>query len=774
MKLKEFSIMRYGPLPNIGRISLHNFNLFWGKNEDGKTLTIDALVKLLLGRNVKDFEHIDRVEEKPEGYVIIEDDKGEEFKLPEQGDLTKVTDSNLTQSECRNIFVIRNSDLSIARESEFYTNVTNRLTGLRTEDISKIKETLREIGKTTPSGVFRDIKDEILKTRIEDAKDLLEKFESLAAEIKEKGFDGLEEESVRRREEMEEIEQKIRNLEDARKRRDYESGNEALDKLASALKEIEGLKNYNDSDEQLWRGCEGEIKKYGEEKKNSVAELHESEEEFKQKREELDEVERDFRVFNERKRILDDEVKPELKNYEMGLGKVKSEETKNRFYAVAAITSAALSAVSILAVILNPSPTFYGLLAFFLASTAIFAILRFLFTGKKAHLAAVFGRIRLTLSKFELNAESPEEIYSNIQKFEEAYQRKSEDLQDVRKNKEKLEEHIGELQRRTIPNIEIKIEDDKKKIEEIKVKSKEESLEEYSHKLELKARHETQKGRQEEALKTLFGEKSSKLEEKISHWMEEIERLEEYEDKAKDIKYSATAVSELTSTKQECERKLREIEERMLPIQDKMREVERKINKEILRQEYLYCKTSVDLEALKNKLQTFVDDNENRRKNVLEVTDIFEEIEREEKERVSELFGEESPISKYFNQITNGFYEEVLFDQKTGKIQVKRRDGKMLEAEKLSGGAYDQLYLSIRLALGEKLLKGRKGFFILDDPLVKADPDRLQEQIETLKKISELEWQVMYFSAKGEIKGALEEDIKKGTINYVEVQGIFS
>ncbi|UCC96181.1 MAG: hypothetical protein JSW40_05410, partial [Candidatus Omnitrophota bacterium] len=77
MKLKEFSIMRYGPLPSTGRGSLRNFNLFWGKNEDGKTLTIDALVKLLLGRNIKDFDRsIDRVEEEPEGYVIIEDDKG--------------------------------------------------------------------------------------------------------------------------------------------------------------------------------------------------------------------------------------------------------------------------------------------------------------------------------------------------------------------------------------------------------------------------------------------------------------------------------------------------------------------------------------------------------------------------------------------------------------------------------------------------------------------------------------------------------------------------
>jgi uncharacterized protein YhaN len=62
----------------------------------------------------------------------------------------------------------------------------------------------------------------------------------------------------------------------------------------------------------------------------------------------------------------------------------------------------------------------------------------------------------------------------------------------------------------------------------------------------------------------------------------------------------------------------------------------------------------------------------------------------------------------------------------------------------------------------------------MDDPFVKADPNRLQRQIEMLKKISELGWQVMYFSAKGEIRDVLEEDIKKGAINNVEIQGIFS
>ncbi|MCK4446656.1 MAG: AAA family ATPase, partial [Candidatus Marinimicrobia bacterium] len=71
MKIKEFSIRRYGPLPDSGRISLQNFNLFFGNNEDGKTLTIDALVKLLLGKYIKDFEHINRVDETPDGHVII-------------------------------------------------------------------------------------------------------------------------------------------------------------------------------------------------------------------------------------------------------------------------------------------------------------------------------------------------------------------------------------------------------------------------------------------------------------------------------------------------------------------------------------------------------------------------------------------------------------------------------------------------------------------------------------------------------------------------------
>ena len=104
MRIKEFFIKRYGPLREVTYSLSHPLTLLLGKNEDGKTLTIDALVKLLLGRQVRDFGRIiDRVEEKPEGYCVIEGDDGEEIKLPHKEDLTTIT--AVTASEYRNIFI---------------------------------------------------------------------------------------------------------------------------------------------------------------------------------------------------------------------------------------------------------------------------------------------------------------------------------------------------------------------------------------------------------------------------------------------------------------------------------------------------------------------------------------------------------------------------------------------------------------------------------------------------------------------------------------------
>lgn len=777
MKIKEFSITHYGPLPDTGKILLDKFNLFFGKNEDGKTLTIDAFVKLLLGRNMKEFQKINRVDEKPEGYIIIEDDKGKEIKLSRNKDLTKTV--GLTTSECRNIFIMRNSDLSIAQESEFYTNVTDRLTGLRTKEISSIKKKLQELGRLTRAESDSDFSDkkefEYIKSRLNDASKLLGEINILKDKIIKEKFDILEEESVKCREEIEGVKQKVVALENSRKREKYEKGKESLDKLIINLGKFKNLEIYNEKDKQLWRDCEKDVKTYSEEKKRHLAVFQKNEEEFDETNKKLGDVGRDFQVLDERKKKLDNENRPELKNYEIKSGNLAKKERKNRYFTLAGIISAIILGISLLGIILKTSLLFYVLAILFSILTIISGVFKFQLTKDEAWLAKEFERIKLSLSKYGLDAKDIGNILLNIQKFDEEYYKKNSELQDIKRKKENLEGKIIELRNKTIPDIDKKIEDTEDKIDEIKIKSGEASLGKYTEKIKSKQKFERLMDEQKSVLKSHFGGNSEELEKSISQWEEDIGILAEYEEKSKEIKYSEAAVTELREKKRGFEEKLEEINYNMESLQREMEDVQRKVNKILgAEEEDLYCKTSVDLKAVKDRLQRFINKNESNKDNVLEVIKIFEEVEAEEKEKVSELFGKESSISKYFNEITDGFYKEVTFSQETEGIVIKRIDGEMLGAEKLSGGAYDQLYFSIRLALGEKLLKGNKGFFIMDDPFVKADPDRLKRQIDALKKITKLGWQVLYFSAKGEIYDALKIDIENGTVNYIKFQGLFS
>jgi hypothetical protein len=310
MNIQEFLVTRYGPLQHPKPFKLTNFNLFFGKNEDGKTLTIDALVKMLLGKNTKHFEQIDRVAENPEGYVIIKDDESKKIKLTEKIDLTKVVD--LTPSECRNIFIIRNSDLSVTRESEseFYTNITDRLVGLRTEEINSIKKALQDLGKLTKPESSASLSDKEeygkIKSRIKSASGLIEEIDGLKEEIKDESYDKLEEESVDKIEKINDAEQEINKLEDARKREKYEKGKKSLDKLNSSLGKVKELEIYDEEDEELWRDSEKEIKTQTKEKDKLLTELKENKTELKRISKELSEKDREFKIFEKRKKKIDE------------------------------------------------------------------------------------------------------------------------------------------------------------------------------------------------------------------------------------------------------------------------------------------------------------------------------------------------------------------------------------------------------------------------------------------------------------------------------------
>ena len=132
---------------------------------------------------------------------------------------------------------------------------------------------------------------------------------------------------------------------------------------------------------------------------------------------------------------------------------------------------------------------------------------------------------------------------------------------------------------------------------------------------------------------------------------------------------------------------------------------------------------------------------------------LFDMLEEEEKAKVSVLFKEGNLAAQLFSKITYGRYSDVEYDYENETIIVHRPTSETFPVEKLSRGARDQLYLSIRVALGQLLLEGKNGFFIMDDAFVSSDDKRMKQQIDLLKTISEMGWQTVYFSAK---KGTLD------------------
>jgi hypothetical protein len=423
---------------------------------------------------------------------------------------------------------------------------------------------------------------------------------------------------------------------------------------------------------------------------------------------------------------------------------------------------------------MNPSPLFYGLLALFLISSGIFAALRFSLTREKAHFAAVFERIKLAASRFDLAAESPQEILQNIEMFDGEYSKKQSKVQSMRTQVSILESQIKRWTETDIPNIKRQLTETRENMNGLAQKSKTKSLKEYRQKLDLKSTYATSINTQKSILKSLFGSKGEDLNGNLSHWSDEIDTLKEYENKAKDISYDEKAMSKLKEDQQKLQEGEQQLEEKLSRFQEQLRETERKADVILQpRDTHFHCTTSVDLNVIKNELSTFINRAETEKDNAVKAISIFEDLQREEEEKISTLFGKDSSISQRFSEITGGVYQEVEFAQdETKKIRVKLEDGSALDAEQLSGATYDQLYLSIRLALGEKLLKGSRGFFIMDDPFVKADKERLQRQIDILNRISKSGWQIIYFTAKDEVKDALKQDRENGNVSYMELPSI--
>ncbi len=770
MKIKEFNIVEYGPLPDREKFSLSDFNLFYGKNESGKTLIIDALIKFLLGDLSNQYGQIIRVNEKPEGYIILLSDDDKNFKL--KGKKTMNELFKIPNSEFGNLFFIRDSYLSFYKDEEFYGNITDRLLGLRLKDIEKIKKNLIDIGKLTKAGTnFRNLKDEKFLDKINNAKENKHQIIQTIQQVQEDNYDILEEKKMSLEEKIKQVEQKIQNYEDARNREKYQKGTKAITFLKQFVEDLSNLAVLNDSDRLKWRDYESDLA-------NKNTKNNEKSEKLIEKKEDLNEIKNDIEIKEEQFRhpfkvheVIKNKIEPQIRQYEIKKGEIGQVKEKDKFFSTLMILSVILFGI-FFAVGLAGSILYGFFLGILFGIIAFILILyKYNYIKDKAWLTGFVDRLNVILSEYNLEGDTFKIVIQKIAQNESVFENLERNLRILNDTRAQLEEKINSLETTKIPNLTREISSLELNLNNLKNNSGINTYQEYEEKLQLKQEFENKVKNQKVVLESLFGLKGSTEDDLISHWNSEITKISKYKDKCKDLEYSDELVISLKAEKEKLEGRLAELKHKISQFQNELKEIELNANEILnLENDFIHCDTSNDLKILKEKLEEFISKNYQKKDDILRIIEIFDEIELEEKEKISKLLTKKSSVSDFFKEITNGDYENIIFEMETGDIKVENRKNEKIDVFGLSGGTYDQLFFAIRLGLGEKLLEGKSGFFILDDPFIKSDIDRLTRQIELLKKISKLGWQILYFTSKNEIKELFKDDIESQKISYFELE----
>ncbi|MCB9067616.1 MAG: AAA family ATPase [Calditrichae bacterium] len=770
MRIKEFRVHRYGPLGESGVVKLENFNLFYGNNEDGKTLTLEAMVNFLLGKRAKIFPGIDRVSHRPEGYLQLENQSGETFMLPEAGDISSIM--NVTAEEYRNLFIIRNSDLTISRESEFYDAISERLTGLRTGSVQKVIDKLREIGDFTPTmEVVNTRESHYLKKRLLAARELVDECELLYHEAASDGYDIVEENLVEIQQRLRSAEERISGLGKARQRERYENGRRHLDLIYNLQQQLNVFPELNDEIYLQWQQMENVVREKEAELNASIRQSQSIENELAEEQRKLLEQRNTFEVVRQRKFAVDNRLRPlmqQMNEYRKDNAKFMASKP---FFTTAIAVFLLVALISLAGVMWQPGNT--GILVAAASSAtgtflmSLFYYFRFISpTGE--HQLRVSDAL-LMAEEINLPGENLSQIQEQILRLEETYQRQQKQINEAESRVQFLEKTYANLRDERIEGLQARISEAQNSIKKIHQSSKMDTPAEYQRKLKERQRVEQKINESVTVLTSFFGPASGDLTEQLQQWESSVYDLRSYQSEAANIAFEEKTLAQATDERDDLLSEIQMLQQQLHEFRTRLGDIERRAYEVVLPEEDRFpSRTLSDLKQLDHMLKQFISDTEMRQHNVRTSINIFEEIEREEREKIRELFGEGSRISNIYSEITDALYPVVHYDADESGIRIQRSDGKKLLPSWLSSGAYDQLYFAVRIALGERLLQSEKGFFILDDPFLKSDSKRLRQQLDMLVEISKQGWQILYFSAKDEVVSTLNHHIDSGLVALQE------
>jgi predicted nuclease with TOPRIM domain len=760
MRIERLSIDRYGPL--LGRSALEPapFTVLYGNNERGKSLTIDAICRMLF-RKVSDLKVFpglrSRVEGGPKGEVVLRSREGR-YAAPHDGAVDERL--GLTSRDLANVFVVRDNALHV--QKSFFAEATDRLTGFRRERADAVESELRRHGALTPTGkLSSDKENNQLGERVRSAAQLRDRIEQLLTELQQEEATELDEELVRARARMEELRAERGELDRARRREVYHEARGYLQELGEIEQQLEKLQQLSQEEADGWLEHRETVRRADQDLQDLRSQADEAEAAEEKHRTEL-------ASLQERAAPLDPLVARAGESLGLRLQEVNERESEAaRWRAVAAGSLAALIATAVLALggiaaawamdSVVADITAVLLTAIFLAVVAL--QLYTLLTVTK--LRAAETRLRQAAESGGFSSRTPEELRQEIDRVRGEHQRLQEQTETAESRLSAAQRERQQLREERIPQREEQRARAAEEVARLQRRSGLETLEAYRERLDEKGRLEQRAESIAATLRARLDTEKRPRPEERGQWEAALARLQPYADAAPNLSYSSARAEAVDAELAQVSAEVDRLEERLQRVREELADIRRQFERLVPDAEAIPCDTVADLGAVKERLAAFETQAEERRRIAATAVEILHELKLEAEQELGELFGQGSALSETFRRITDGRYTTCELERQEGAedptIRVRTASGQELRADQLSGGAYDQLYLSVRLALAQALLGGEGGFLILDDPFVRADQGRLRRQLEALRTAVADGWQVLYFTAKQEVLQAVAD-----------------
>jgi exonuclease SbcC len=780
MQIEQLHVTRYGPMTPFENDDMGRFTLIHGPNERGKTLLIDALVRLLFKKELRKTarrhfgigsRNMNRVSENPEGYVVLKTTDGE-HKLESNQTLNDVFHSTITPEDFRNVFVVRDGDLSMRDEDKYYSRVSEKLTGLRSSEIEKLMQAIQKRGRLRSAAPDSELANNVemgkIADKVRDARHLVGEIRALKEALLGEKYDELERELVAVRDRLRVLGQEAKLQRAAEETKRFKKARRVLGELDRTQRTLARLQQLEPEQLKRWQKLVTRRESTESDVVEEKRETERIEREIRGAKKALAAQEARTREAEERLKRINAELKPRIDEYQYERAEFRRLEPQSGTYRKGLFATAGLTALALIGYLIHPS--------LLIAAIGVAALAVWLMLGvKQLQLRAAEGRLRARMDRLKTDSkrlgielESADEVISTVGDLErdvvllqqESQARRGE-VDDLIKEKRRIENRIaGKAE--TIAELDAEL-------LALRTETRMKSVGEYQSALERRTKLEASADAKKVILQDLIPTDQTD-DAAMEEWRTRIDAHLQAAAEGTAVDYDAEALKRITTEVGSLEARKREIQGALLQGSRKLHGVEVRAKELGVLETSPPCRTTSELDHIGSLLVAFTERIERDRRTAQDAIRICQLVDAEERARVSDLFGPGSPVTGYFSEITGGRYREVHYDPAKNFVYLVDAEGDRVPAASLSGGAYDQLYLAIRVTIATKLLADEKGFLILDDPFVKADADRLEQMFDVLRRLAKSGWQILYFSAKEEVKQMLAADVAADRVRLISLE----